>query len=182
MGAKVVSFRIIRFPGARVVGKSIKIKEPTSIDDPTAGNLQELMKNDGHYAFLLSLTEKFTQNADTVGWQGDWNPGDSSYTYLAGVLFKPGACVPDGYECRDILPCEMAVAHFQECDGDEGGDLFGDASGNLARVRDENGYAYDSGCGFFEMEYYSEERFAIAKNQGEKHVGLDFYSPCKKAL
>jgi len=181
MGAKVIKFEIIQFPGARVIGKTIKVKEPTTLDDPTATDLLEMMKNGGYYKFLLNLPNKFTQNADTVGWQGDWSLGDSSYTYLAGVMFKPDASIPEGYEYRDIMPCEMAVAYIQGNDSDEGGDLFGDASGNLAKARDEHGYTYDSSHGFFEMEYYSEERFEIPKKRGE-HVGLDFYSPCKKVL
>ncbi|WP_099469008.1 hypothetical protein [Konateibacter massiliensis] len=179
MGVKLVKFEVIQFSGARVIGKSINVKEPTTIDDPTITDLLEMMKNDGHNDFLLNLPDKYTLNLDTVGWQGDFQPGDCSYTYLSGVLFKPNTQVPDGYEYRDIAPCEMAIAWIQECDEDNGGDLFADASSTLAKARAEQGYQYDCSHGFFEMEYYSEKRFKINQNNG-KPVILDFYSPCQK--
>ena len=179
MGAKVVNFEIVQFSGARIIGKSTRVKEPTTLDDLTVNGLLDMMEKEGHYEFLLNLSNKFKQTSDTVGWQGDYNPGDTSYVYLVGVMFKPDTLVPIGYDYRDIKPCEMAVAWIQESDGDEGGDLFGDASGNLAKVRDEHGYTYDGSNGFFEMEYYSEERFKIPQKQS-KGVVLDFYSPCRK--
>lgn len=179
MGAKVIEFKVVNFKGARVIGKSTTVKEPTTIYDLTINDLQDLMNNKGHYDFLLSLPNKITLNKDTVGWQGDFNPGDTSYTYLSGVLFQPNTAVPDGYDFRDIESCQMAVVSLQDCDDVEGGDLFADASPNLAKARDEQGYTYDSSHGFFEMEYYSEDKFKIPEHQGEKVV-LDFYSPCKK--
>ena len=171
MGAKVTKFEVIQFSGARVIGKTTTVKEPTTLDDVTATDLLELMRKDEHFKFLLEQSGKFTQNADTVGWMGDFNPGDGAYTYLAGVLFTPDTPVPDEYECRDIAPCEMAVAWIEECEGDEGGDVFADASDNLGKARNEHGYEYDSKGGFFEMEYYAEN------NQGNSII---FYSPCKK--
>ena len=180
MGAKGVKFEIIQFPGARVIGKTTTVKEPTTLDDVTATDLLERMNKDGHYKFLLGLLNKFAQNADTVGWQGDFIPNDASYIYLAGVMFKPDAAFSDGYKHRDIAACEMAVAWISECEGDEGGDVFADASGNLANARSEHRYEYDGSNGFFEMECYSEKRFYVPKSQG-KNIILDFYSPCKKA-
>ena len=179
MGVKAIDFKVIQFSGARVIGKSTIVKEPTTVDDLTINDLLDLMKNECHYDFLLSLPNKLVKANDTVGWQGDFNPGDASYTYLSGVLFQPNTAVPDGYDCRDIESCQMAVVSLQDCDDVEGGDLFADASPNLAKARDEQGFTYDSSHGFFEMEYYSENKFKIPEHQGEKVV-LDFYSPCKK--
>ena len=118
-----------------------------------------MMDDRNYFNYLLCLPNKLTENLDTVGWQGDYKPGDKSYTYLAGVLFKPNSPVPEGYEYRDIDSCEFAVAWLEETNTDDGGNLFADASGNLGKARDERGYSYDSSHGFFEMEYYSEERY-----------------------
>jgi hypothetical protein len=96
------------------------------------------------------------------------------------VLFKPDTPVPEGYEFRDIHSCELAVAWLEETKTDDGSDLFADASSNLAKIRDEHGYTYDGSHVFFEMEYYSEERFKIPQKEG-RNITLDFYSPCKKA-
>ena len=180
MGVKISKFEVRQFSGARVIGKTVQVKEPTTLDDLTITDLLVMMDELNYFNYLLSLPGKLTSNLDTVGWQGDYNPGDNSYTYLAGVLFKPDSPVPDEYEYRDIDSCEMAVAWIEETETDDGGDLFADASANLAKVRDENGFRYDGSHGFFEMEYYSEERFKTPQKEGRRVI-LDFYSPCKKA-
>lgn len=179
MGSKVVKFEVVAFAAARVIGKSVTVKEPTTLDDPTSTDLLESMSKDGHNDFLLSQPNRVSQSRDTVGWMGDYIPGGPSYTYLAGVLFKPGTAVPSGYEYRDMESCQMAVAWIQGCEGDEGGDLYANASGNLGKARDEHGYVYDGSHGLFEMEYYSEESSKAVK-EGKPPV-LRFYSPCKKA-
>ncbi|MDT8715541.1 hypothetical protein IAI10_02560 [Clostridium sp. 19966] len=178
MGVKTINFEVKHFPGARVIGKSVQVKVETTLEDSTVNDLLELMVNNGAYDYLFSLKGTFSNHRDTVGWQGEYNFGDAVYTYMAGVLFKSGAIVPDGYEYKDIDACDMAVAWIEDSD-DECGDLFADASDCLAKERDAHGYQYDDSNGLFEMEYYSEERFYNQKNKGRKVI-LDFYSPCKK--
>lgn len=78
MGVKVIDFKVIQFSGARVIGKSTIVKEPTTVDDLTINDLLDLMKNECHYDFLLSLPNKLVKANDTVGWQGDFNPSDAS--------------------------------------------------------------------------------------------------------
>jgi len=180
MGSKLVKFAVISFPKTKVIGKSVAVKVDVGIEDPTITDLWEKMEKDGSLAFLFTLPNRITQAEDTVGWMGDFQPGGSEYTYLAGVLFDPGAPVPTGYEGRDIAACEMAYAQIQGTEGSEGGDLMVSASDNAGRARQENGYEYDGSNGFFEMEYYSYERFHAPVKRGQQPI-LDFYSPCKKA-
>ena len=180
MGAKLIRFSVEAFPGTRVIGKSVAVKTDVGIDDPTITDLLESMAKDGSTDFLLSLPERMTPSPDTVGWMGDWQPGAETYTYLSGVLVGPDAPVPDGYTYRDIAECDVAVGWLQETDGDEGGNIFVNASEHVNKAMRENGYEYDGSHGLFEMEYYSYERFRIPTQRGEK-VTLDFYSPCKKS-
>ena len=180
MGSRLVKFEVVTFPKARVIGKSVIVKLDVGIDDPTITDLLESMSRDGSFDFLLKLPDRITKNPDRVGWMGDYNPGDKQYTYLAGVLVKPDSPVPDGFVSRDIAQCQMAIGWIQEIDGDEGGDMFATQHDHIAKGMKENGYEYDGSNGFFEMEYYSYERFTLPKERGGK-VGLDFYSPCKKA-
>ena len=179
MGSKLIDLKIIRFPGARVIGKIMRVPEPCTIEDRTVNDLLDAMQRDGHYDFLFAQPDRLAPARDTVGWQGDYKPGQGWYTYLVGVLFKKGAPVPAGYEYRDIAPCTMAVAQIQGLEGEEGGDGMATASEKLAQARDAQGYKYDSSHGMFEMEYFSEERFYFPANRGEQPI-LDFYSPCKK--
>jgi len=174
MGSRLIDFKVTRFPGARVIGKSVRVREPCEAEDRTVNDLLDEMRQGGHYDFLFAQPGRFAPARDTVGWQGDYKPGQAYYTYLVGVLFKPGTTVPNGYEYRDIARCTMAVAQIQGFEGEEGGDLFATASEKLAQARDARGYKYDGAQGMFEMEYYPEEH-------GEPFV-LYFYSPCKKRL
>jgi predicted transcriptional regulator YdeE len=179
MGTKLVKFSVESFPKTRVIGKSVAVKIDIELEDRTIETLWESMMQDGSLNLLTSLPERTTQDPDTVGWMGDWHPGDAVYTYLAGVLVAPGTPVPDGYVYRDIDACEIAVAWLQATEGDEGGNIHADASSHINKAMQEHGYEYDGANGLFEMEYYSHERFRIPEQRGE-YVILDFYSPCKK--
>jgi hypothetical protein len=181
MGAKLVKFSVESFPETRVIGKSVRVKTDVGIDDSTITDLLESMKKEGSMDFLTSLPERVTQSPDTVGWMGDWQEGAEVYTYLADVLFRHGASVPEGYVFRDIEACTIAVGWLLETDDDEGGNIFADASSHINKTMQENGYEYDGSHGLYEMEYYSYERFNIAKERGERVI-LDFYSPCKKTV
>lgn len=179
MGSMLVKFDVQEFPKTRVIGKSVIQKLDGGINDNTIQDLWESMVNDGSLDFLLNLPERSSQNLDTVGWMGDFKPGDEEYTYLAGVLVKHSTPVPDGYVYRDIEKCEMAIGWIQETKGNVGGDMHENASEHVSKAMKENGYEYDGSNGFFEMEYYSHDRFRVPKKLGKKIV-LDFYSPCKK--
>jgi hypothetical protein len=179
MGSQLVHFAVLDFPSVRVIGKTIRVKEPTTIDDPTIQDLWESMTQDGSIEVLLALPGRWSQSADTVGWMGDFQPGDNAYTYLAGVFFQPGTAAPEGFTFRDIAAAELATGWIKESEGDDGGDMMGNASGHLSKARDEHGYEYDGSNGFYEMEVYTYERFHVPLERGEKPV-LDFYSPCQK--
>ena len=177
MGAKLKKFEVIDFSGARIIGRSISVSFDIGIDDHTVEDFLwgDMLKN-GFFDNLLKLPNKLTETQDLVGWMGDTN--DKGYIYLAGIFFKPESPVPNGYEYRDIPKCKMAVGWLE--DTPEGkGDIHVDASEMISKGMEENGYEYDGSNGFFQMEYYSEERFRTPEKQG-KNVILDFYSPCKK--
>jgi predicted transcriptional regulator YdeE len=178
MGAKLIKFEVIDFPETRIIGKSITVSMDTGADDHIIEDLWKDMSNNGNFDFLFNLPNKITEKHDSVGWQGDFNPGDKEYTYFAGVFFSPKNSVPNGYEYRDIIKCKMAVGWLEGTPDGEG-DIHMDASSIIQEAMKENGYEYNGQNGFFEMEYYSEERFRNPEKQG-KNVILDFYSPCKK--
>ena len=134
------------------------------------------MSQDGSLQVLRALSNRLRQEPDTVGWMGDWNSGDATYTYLAGVLFHPGTPVPDGYVSREIATGEMAVGWIAETEDEEGGDMHVQASAHINHAMHERGYEYDDSRGGFEMEYYAHDRFHLAEQRGEKVI-LDFYSP-----
>ena len=180
MGSTLVNFFVQPFPAARVIGKSVIQKLDAGLHDRTIQDLWERMANDGSLDFLLSLPNRTSREADTVGWMGDFQPGDDKYTYLASVLFDPGAPVPEGYVSREIAACDMAVGWVQGTEGSEGGDFIANASDHVTKAMKEHGYEYDGANGLFEIECYTVERFRAPLKRGERPI-LDFYSPCKKA-
>jgi hypothetical protein len=176
----LVRFAVQPFPPARVIGRSAVQQVEAGIDDRTIQDLWAGMAADGSLDVLLALPGRIGADGDTVGWMGDFEPGADHYTYLAGVLAAPGTPAPEGYECRDIAACDMAVGWIQSTPGPEGGDLFANASDHVNQAMRDNGYEYDGAHGLFEMECYTRERFKAPQERGEPPV-LDFYSPCKKA-
>jgi hypothetical protein len=184
MGSKLTHFSLETLPALRVIGKTTRVKEPTTLEDPTIEQLWEGMFKDGDLAYLLSLPGRYSASADRVGWMGDFQPGDNAYTYLAGVLFDPSAPVPEGlaargFSTRDIAAGLFATGWVAGDDSDEGGDMMANASGHLSQAREAHGYEYDGSRGFFEMEVYTQQRFDDPLAHGEQPV-LDFYSPCIK--
>lgn len=181
MGSKLIAFEISPFSKTRVIGKSVIVKlDNEGSDDPTIPDLWAEMKDDGSLDTLLDLPDRVREDPDTVGWMGEYSQEDQEFTYLAGVLVKHDADVPDGFAYRDIVDCEMAISRIQETDDAEGGNIHGEASSHTAKARTENGYTYDGSMGGFEMEHTSYERCRLPEKRGEK-IELDFYSPSRKA-
>lgn len=179
MGSRLARFTIQAFPAMRVIGKTIRVSEPTTLEDPTITDLWEMVNKDGSLELLHALPGQVSAAPDVAGWMGDFVPGGDHYTYLAGVLFQPGAPAPEGFEVRDIAAAEMAWGWVQGTEGEEGGDMMAGASGHVNGAREAAGYDYDPSGGLFEMEVYTYERFRSALERGEQPI-LDFYSPCAK--
>ncbi len=178
MGAKLIKFSVQPFSKARVIGKGVTQKLDVGLEDRTIQDLWEQMERDGSLEFLAALP-KITPPKDTVGWMGDFQPGDDQYTYLAGILAAADTPAPEGYIYRDVVDCEMAIGWIQATPDAEGGDLMANASDHVTKGMAENRYEYDASKGMFEIEYYSYERFRMPMQRGEPPI-LEFYSPCKR--
>lgn len=176
--ATLIDFEVKLFPPVRVIGKQVTGSIKPGDENPVP-RLWESMMMDGTLAFLTTMAELVTADSDTVGWMGEYDPATSCFTYIAGVLTKPGTPVPDGCVARDLPACEMAIASIRG--RHEGGDLYAGAHDITWNAMKEHGYEYDSSAGGFEMEYYSHMRFAEPITKGERVVVMEFYSPCKKS-
>ena len=86
LGSKLIKFDVVSFPKARVIGKSVNVNVDIGIDDHTIEDLWASMADDGSLEFLFNLPKHIGEKFDTVGWEGDFKPGDTKYTYLAGRL------------------------------------------------------------------------------------------------
>ncbi len=178
MGAQLIKIEIIDFSKTMVIGKKIREKVDIVSGDFSFENLWKTMNDEGSLNYLQSMHGCITKK-DTIGWMGDFKPGDNEFTYLAGVLASPQTAVPNGFEYRVIESTKMAVAWIKETDDSEGGNIHSNASDLLRNALVKYGYEYDPSNGFYEMEFYSYERFLKPAAEG-KPVSLDFYSPCKR--
>lgn len=175
--SKIINFEVWRFPAARLIGKQVRMDINSGPDNPAVA-MWRSMWQDGSMELLNSLPCLLTKDPDTVGWRGDFNSQDNTFTYIAGVLAKEGAEVPEGFVFRDLAECEMGIGWIQG--REEGADLYAEAHDKFSLAMREKGYEYDYAAGAYEMEYYSYKRFGVPRYIGNKLLILDYYAPCKK--
>ena len=175
--SELINFEVKPFAAARVIGRQAicPLNEGEYNPVPT---MWESMKQDGSLDFLKNLPDRATPEPDTVGWMGEYNPESNSFIYIAGVLTKPAASVPEGFVYRDLPECQMGIAWVQGTG--ENGDVYSGAHNHCAKAVQDNGYEYDYSAGGFEMEYYSHARFVVPFENGEILLIMDYYSPCKR--
>jgi len=174
----IFRFEVRRFPATRVIGKQVAHSARPGAPNPLPA-LWEAMERDGTLSFLRGLPECSTPEPDAVGWMGEYDPETMGFTYLAGILTRPGTPVPEGYAHRDIPECLMGIGWIRG--RDEGGDVYQGAHDHTARAMRESGYEYDGAAGGFEMEYYSHREFGVPLASGAKELVMGYYSPCRGA-
>ena len=175
--SKLVKFEVIPFAAARVIGRMAVCCMNEGVYNPVPQMWKDMLA-DGSFDMLKSMPERATDEPDTVGWMGEYDPQTNSFNYIAGVLVKPDTPVPPGFVYRDIPACEMGVGWIQGSDSN--GDVYSNAHNHTAEAMQANGYEYDYSKGGFELEYYSDSRFVKKRINGEDLLIMDYYSPCKK--
>jgi hypothetical protein len=83
--------------------------------------------------------------------------------------------VPQGYASYGILACTIARIQIQ---GEEY-DIYPNAHALSVEALEQQGYRVDEE-NFFACQVYTDERFSIPKNSGERVLIMDYYLPCKK--
>ncbi len=177
--SELIRFEVKRVPAVRLIGKMVRMSSnPQGENEAT--KLWSSMWRDGSMEFLGNILERFTEERDTVGWMGEYDPIENTYAYIAGVLTKVSTPVPAGYVSRDLPECLMSVGWIQG--REEAADLYAGAKEHLLQAMKENGYEQDPSAGGYEMQYYSFSRFGVPRYMGEKILILDYCCPCKKLL
>jgi effector-binding domain-containing protein len=111
-----------------------------------------------------------------IGYMRDFDSQGESFTYLVGFFMKPETPAPDGYVYYEIPAGTIAQAWIE---GEEY-EIYANSRALTVNAIKKNGYEVDWE-NFFQCEVYTDLRFGIPKNRGEKILVLDFYIPCKKA-
>jgi len=106
---------------------------------------------------------------DYVGMIRSWN---NDFEYWIGMMFDPGAKVPDGFDYADIDEFEAAV--FWIYGNEKSGELYSQC-GACMRIMKERGWQWDDSG--WHIERYNCPRFTEPDAQG--NVILDFYIQMK---
>ncbi len=171
--AKLLSTEFMEFGPYRVVGKEIR----THAMSRDISALWAICFSDGTYEKLLELKdyiipEKMGDEYLSCVSEPD---GQGGFSYLVGMIMQQGTPVPEGFNYRDIPRCTAIKTEIQ---GEEY-DIYKNEYILTKEAAKKNGYEIDHD-NFFAFEVYTEEKFGIPKNNGEKMLILDYYLTCKK--
>jgi len=107
--AELTKFEITKLPKLCVVGKEIRYSwEALEDGDNRLPGFWNQCINENIFAPLEAQTEHVFDNAH-VGVFLDWYLGDHDFTYIVGMLMKPGMTVPKGYVARELAETDVAV-------------------------------------------------------------------------
>ncbi len=170
--AKLVKWEKKPLPALRVIGRSLTVnfKEMQSVGSSLPSFWKQCFA-DRTMETLDNLSDETLEKA-YVGWMGEWDEQQQTFTYLVGVSVAPATEPPEGFDCRDIAPCTVAVSWIQ---GPES-EIFKAAHQLSEEALKDHGCEYDNEGGW-SMEVYACPRFTTLDADG--HRILDYYLPCR---
>lgn len=182
--ATLKKIEFAEFGPYKIVGKEIrtKIENFNPVFQSKYQTIPSLWKqcfSDGTFDTLLNMKE-YCPPETPDGYEGymrDFCKEDETFTYLAGFFMKPATPVPEGFASYEVPDCTIAKAWIE---GEEN-DIYPNAHQLTVEAINKNGYVVDW-PNYFSCEVYTDLRFSIPKNKGQKILTLDFYIPCKKSI
>lgn len=167
---KLIRLETKELPGLVVVGKELRY------------SMEALMKGDNRIGAFwgacfsegvmepLEAQPEYVYDESYVGIMLDWDKGDGDFSYIVGMLMKPGAVVPGGYVSRELAKGTAAVGFIQ---GKDTPDVCGNAHEETEKALREAGHsnAQMRWC----MELYNCPRFTTPDEDGR--IILDYYIP-----
>lgn len=182
--ALLKKIEFVEFGPYKIIGKEIRTKiENFNPAFPskyqTIPSLWKQCFSDGTFDTLMNMKE-YCPPETPDGYEGymrDFCKEDGTFTYLAGFFMKANTPVPDGFASYDVPTCTIAKAWIE---GEEN-DIYPNAHSLTVEAISKNGYVVDW-PNYFSCEVYTDMRFSIPKNKGQKILVLDFYIPCKKNI
>lgn len=172
--AELTKLEFADFGPCKVIGKAIKTK-PMSNDMP---RLWGQCSADGTFETLFAQKEYFPENTEPtcIGFIPEFDMETMTFTYVVGIFVTKNAPVPEGFDSFDVPACHIAKSWIK---GEEY-EVFSNAFNLTQQALEEKGFQVDAEH-YFECEVYTDERYSIPKNKGEKVITMDYYLPCKKA-
>ncbi|WP_105618932.1 GyrI-like domain-containing protein [Vallitalea okinawensis] len=180
--ATLSKIEFVQFGPYKIVGKEMrtKIVEVNPIyqtEYQTIPSLWQQCFSDGTYDVLLNMRDYIPReiSSNFVGYMRDFCEEDGTFTYLVGMFMNTDIPVPEGYSSYDIPAGTIAKAWIE---GEEY-DIYPNTYRLTVDAVKQNGYDVDW-SNYYSCEVYTEQRFGIPKNNGQKTVILDYYLPVIK--
>ena len=108
----LVKFEIIKLPEILVIGKELRYGDDAlNNGDNRLPAFWDNCLAEKIFAPLEARAE-FIFNVSRAGVFLDWDLGDGDFSYIVGLLMKPGATVPDGYFSRTLPETEAAYCRY----------------------------------------------------------------------
>ena len=156
----------IEIPAARMIG----IEVVNGGGDNPVPELWEQIFNQNKLDSLQSeqaLLDLF------IGWMGEYNPADATFTYIAGYLMPRGSEVPTGFSYRDISACQIGLGTING--NFANGEVFAHSHEMTVEGICNAGYEPDYSYGWSAEAYPKDLSFEAMEGT------IHYICPCKKS-
>jgi predicted transcriptional regulator YdeE len=162
LNAQLIDFKVIKLENCKMVGKEIKCIMGHPDGNPIPAFWGKCFE-DGSMNILETHPDRLYCNA-SIGWMGNFNMDDGSFSYVVGVFVKPDAVVPTDMIGIDMPEAKFAVGTIKGMEPD----LFMNAH-DFTETEIENAGLKIDCKNYVEFEWY-DERFCLP--QGDKMIDL----------
>jgi predicted transcriptional regulator YdeE len=150
MEAKLIDFVVKNIGDVKLIGKEIRCIMNHPEGNPIPDFWMRCFKDDTFK--VLDNPERIFGNA-MIGWSGNFNPGDNSFSYVIGGFVRKSFPAPANFRAIDITHKEFAAGTIKGKEPDIYYSAYGfvkdEAQRRNCKLDDDAGYA---------MEWY-DERF-----------------------
>ncbi|MCL2321753.1 MAG: GyrI-like domain-containing protein [Oscillospiraceae bacterium] len=170
---KLIKFQVADLPDVLLVGKEIRhsMEEQMKGNNPIPAFWDRCFAEDIFSVFQKQAYSIF--KSDYVGVMTDWDKGDGDFSYIIGMLMKPGADVPEGYVSHVIKATKVAIGWIQ---GKDVADVCMNAHELTEKALEDKGHSCEKMT--WSMELYNCPRFTSPDENGQ--IILDYYIPIDK--
>ena len=168
--SQLIHFEIKELPTVHLVGKEIRYSEEAHMKgDNRIPGLWDQCFSEGIFAQLESQAD-YLYDDSYVGVMLDWDKGDGNFSYVCGMLMKPGVSVPEGFICHTLEAAKAAVGWIRGKD-------TADVCSTAHAMTEERLKAEGHNCQQMRwcMELYNCPRFTTPDENGD--IILDYYIP-----
>lgn len=108
-----------------------------------------------------------------IGWMGEYNHGNGTFTYIAGYLMPGGSKVPTGFSYRDIPACQIGLGTINGNFAD--GEVHAHSHAMTVEGICKAGYEPDYSYGWSAEAYPKDLSFEATEGT------IHYICPCKKS-